>query len=1066
MKFPMGRGNQGSGRRLRPTRSTRNWRATRRTWLEPLEERMLLATITVNTTADDSIPDSTLSLREAILVANGTLSLSALSPQEQAQVSGPLTSPAPDTIAFNIPGTGPHTISAASALPTITDPVTIDGTSESTSLGQPGTITVQVNGNGRTGNGLTLGPGSDRSKILGLNIANFTGDGVSVNSSNNTIANNTIANNRQQSPGLLGAGVRLGANSNMISGNVISSNETEGIFIVQNASTNSVVGNAVQDNGLAGITVQNSAGNTIGGLTAADRNIISGNGLGINLELEGTGIRLAGAGSQRNEVQGNSILSNRGGGVSIADGASNNTIGGTAAGAGNVISGNGGSAGVAIGRRDPMMDTSNMNVVQGNTIAFNGGNGLTVGLSTTDTSTGNAILQNAIFANAKLGIDLANDGVTPNSLGGPHLGHPNEFQNFPVLTSVDASGGTTTVTGTLNSAPSTTYTIQFFANAAADPSGFGQGQQFLGQSVVTTDGSGNASFSAVLTAPLQAGRFITATATDSGNNTSEFSADATFSFTVINTNDSGPGSLRQAILNANAVPGLNTIDFAIPGAGVHTIALTAALPTITDPVVIDGTTQPGFDPNNPKPVIVLNGSGAGPDVNEQPANGLRLGGGNTTVKGLVIQGFAGDGILIEGHGGDSIVGNYIGTDPDGKGAVPNNNGMEINNVGGNSIVGDVISGNSNVGILVESLNATGNDIQGNFIGTDATGMAAVPNRQGIVLLGAPRNVIGVIPGMPNQVGNVISGNTEVAIQVLNETAFDPQDLLHQLPPIQPPYGAAEGNMIQGNRIGTNASGTGGLDKPQAQGIFINEASGTQIGGNVISENKLLGIQILGELATGNSITGNAISGNGLVGLYVYAPTNANSISEPPGDVKFRPLKDGPNIETVSPIFSGGRLSKIIVTFTTYMNRNLAENGANYVVSLSGGKVIVPATGAPSYDDINRQVTLTFSPDNPITPNTIYQVRIIGTGPNGLTDRVGNHLDGNLLLPPVPGGSDFAEAFQGSNPIPNATTQVTINPTGPIKVHKHRKISGKAVNAQLGQGHSHGIWAHRSRIWHG
>ena len=85
----------------------------------------------------------------------------------------------------------------------------------------------------------------------------------------------------------------------------------------------------------------------------------------------------------------------------------------------------------------------------------------------------------------------------------------------------------------------------------------------------------------------------------------------------MNTNDSGPGSLRQAIFNANANPGLDTIAFAIPGAGMHTISPTSPLPNITDPVVIDGYTQPGSSPNtlangdNAVLLIELNGSGTG-----------------------------------------------------------------------------------------------------------------------------------------------------------------------------------------------------------------------------------------------------------------------------------------------------------------------------------------------------------------------------------------------------------------------------------------------------------------------
>ena len=99
-------------------------------------------------------------------------------------------------------------------------------------------------------------------------------------------------------------------------------------------------------------------------------------------------------------------------------------------------------------------------------------------------------------------------------------------------------------------------------------------------------------------------------------------------FFVTNVNDSGAGSLRQAILNANQHAGLDTIAFNIAGSGVHTIALKSAFPTITDSVVIDGSTQPGYAG---KPLIELDGAAAGTGV-----DGLHISAGYSTVRGLVI----------------------------------------------------------------------------------------------------------------------------------------------------------------------------------------------------------------------------------------------------------------------------------------------------------------------------------------------------------------------------------------------------------------------------------------------
>src|SRR5439155_26949600 len=103
-------------------------------------------------------------------------------------------------------------------------------------------------------------------------------------------------------------------------------------------------------------------------------------------------------------------------------------------------------------------------------------------------------------------------------------------------------------------------------------------------------------------------------------------------FTVLNTNDSGAGSLRQAILDANAAAGADVINFNIDGGGVQTIAPTSILPQITGAVTIDGTTQPGFAGS---PIIELNGASASAFA------GLNITAGNSTVRGLVINRFNG-----------------------------------------------------------------------------------------------------------------------------------------------------------------------------------------------------------------------------------------------------------------------------------------------------------------------------------------------------------------------------------------------------------------------------------------
>jgi len=209
-------------------------------------------------------------------------------------------------------------------------------------------------------------------------------------------------------------------------------------------------------------------------------------------------------------------------------------------------------------------------------------------------------------------------------------------------------------------------------------------------------------------------------------------------FTVANIDDAGPGSLRQAIIDANATPNASAtlpdrIEFSIAGSGPHLIQPLAALPTMTDPVIIDGTTEPDFAG---APVIVLNGS---QDVTFSDA--LTITAGNSTVQGLTIERFGGGaiGIVLRNNGGNVIKGNHI---------LNNRGGVLIDGAANNTIGGttpdtrNVISGHGSEGILILGGSATGNLVQGNFIGTDVAGVSALPNFHGIFIADAPNNTIG------------------------------------------------------------------------------------------------------------------------------------------------------------------------------------------------------------------------------------------------------------------------------------------------------------------------------------
>ncbi len=250
---------------------------------------------------------------------------------------------------------------------------------------------------------------------------------------------------------------------------------------------------------------------------------------------------------------------------------------------------------------------------------------------------------------------------------------------------------------------------------------------------------------------------VTSTAVDSSGNSNS----CTFLVRVIpyllqvaNTNDSGPGSLRQALLDANASPDVNQIVFNLPGAGPFTVHLLSALPPIISPVIIDGWSQSG---SNRPPVIELDGSTASNAI-----DGLVISAGNTTVRGLVLDGFA-TALRLVTNGNNLIEGNFIGTDLTGTNTDGNTgDGIYINSprnvIGGSAAgAGNVISGNGRNGIEFDTISASNNVVQGNLIGVGADGSSPLGNGQnGVLFTNQPaRNLVG---GTTNGAGNVIAFN--------------------------------------------------------------------------------------------------------------------------------------------------------------------------------------------------------------------------------------------------------------------------------------------------------------------
>jgi hypothetical protein len=537
--------------------------------LEAMEDRTVPAILTVTGVGDTIAVDSVVTLREALTAANTNAPAGDAFAGEVGL----------DTIKFNIPGGGVQTIHLNGPLPIISEELVIDGYTQGVAsantlpVGDNANLLVELDGSGAgvSASGLVIDAGAAGSTVRGLVINRFGGTGISVLQTNNvTIAGNFIGTDptgtldRGNGDGGNGAGVRLfdtiastvggktPAARNVISGNGIGvaldggGSGSSANTLLNNYIGTDATGLAALGNSDVGVRVIKGGSNVIG--AAGMGNVISGNHFGIVIEgdnnvIAGNFIGTDGTGTK--------ALPNAYDGVAILLGIGNH-IGGPDPGAGNVLAGNGfdgvtlqtssnvvqgNRIGVASdgsplgnGRAGVLVAGSNNNLIggtasgAGNEIAFNAQEGVYVfGLTS---SPGNAILGNSIHDNQKLGINLATDlsqtGVTPNDTGDGDPG-ANQLQNFPVLTSAVTTPTSTTIQGTLNSTANTTFRVELFGNAAPDMSGFGQGQKFLGFVDVTTDAGGNAAFTANVGA-VPAGQFLSATATDPQNNTSEFSA--------------------------------------------------------------------------------------------------------------------------------------------------------------------------------------------------------------------------------------------------------------------------------------------------------------------------------------------------------------------------------------------------------------------------------------------------------------------------------------------------------------------------------------------------------------
>lgn len=707
-----------------------------------------------------------------------------------------------NTIRFNIPGPGVHTIRLASFV-LVTNTVVIDGYSQPgaspNTLVQGDNAVLQV---ALVGNKLALGAGSQGSVVRGLVLQGLVLD---------TFSDGSIV---------------------------------QGNFIGVDASGTRALGQG------DGLYVNSSFSQLIGGPTPADRNLISGNG---------TGISLYGAPNpfftpDPVRIQGNYIGTDKSGAA---------PLGNTAAG---------------VWVSQPLLVLGGTNSGEGNIIAFNQQQGVLLG----GRAEGVFIEGNSIYANGGPGID--------QGLAGPVL--------------VNAPPGGNVAQGTAHGDPGAPLRVEIFANATCDPSRYGQGQTLIGATNGVADAQGNLSFTVAVLRPLVAGQFLTATATPltpagvtsgfshcllaappvdlglsvagptgpvpAGSNIvytvtitnaspqaasdilltvslpdgmnfiaassgcsgadgvitcltaalaggSSMTASITAqpqrigTFTtpfqlladqpdlnpannqvlltntavnpaprtliVTNTNELGPGSLAEAITKVNRSVGGDTIGFNIPGPGVHTIQA-GILDYINVPVTIDGYTQPGAHPNTlvdgDNAVLLI-------DLGTSP---LRLQSDSSIVRGLALGGISISGLSRNVSGVNNIVeGCFIGTDPTGRLLRTNqSDGIYISESMNNRIGGpgpaarNLISGTgfgqstARAGIVSDS---PGTVVQGNYIGTDATGVAPLGNAgAGIVFTTPSRGGGGLIGGTNQGEGNVIAFNGGPGVALINAGSQD------------------------------------------------------------------------------------------------------------------------------------------------------------------------------------------------------------------------------------------------------------------------------------------------------
>ena len=486
---------------------------------------------------------------------------------------------------------------------------------------------------------------------------------------------------------------------------------------------------------------------------------------------------------------------------------------------------------------------------------------------------------------------------------------------------------------------------------------------------------------------------------------------------VVNTTADGDGpctsdhcTLREAIQAANSLAGADVITFSIPGSGPHTIQLVADLPAIVEPVTIDGSSEPDFAGT---PVIEVDGG-----LVSEPgayANAFRISAGPSTIKNLAINDFAGgDGIVVGGFSPiDNVViqGNFIGTDVTGQTDQGNFIGIGISGASNVLVGGDephernVISGNYQ-GLYIGPGAGPGSRIQGNYIGTTASGTQALGNEGDGIRIDGSQYLIG---GTTTGTGNVIAANG-AGISVVTESSQD--------------------NMIQGNLIGVGSTRRALGNRNGviiAAGPTRNLVGGSGAAANVIAHND--GIGILVQDATGNTFTANSIHSNQQLGIDLIVssfqgrtPNDMDDLDTGSNDLQNYPVIESA-VYSGTMVTIGGRIN------TTPNSTQRLEFFANAVCDSSGygeGEMFLGATDV----SVGADGDATFSVSFAAPAGAGGFITSTATNPSRSTSEFSNCFDAAGTAPqPTPTPTPTATTSRSPSPSPTTTGSPSPSPSG-------------------------------------